>query len=191
MHVSFVRSLTLDTLTVREQRAMALGGNAAFAAFLADPARAVSHRVWLALPLETRYFTPAADLYRRRLQMALDQQESGAAVDASVAVQADGLPANLDTAIRPPPPPAGALRSELKRWTANRDASCCELCRAEFHLLNWRHHCRKCGRCVCDRCSPAESWRPLPELGTAEAQRHCKLCVTPTRLMPGMGSLAP
>ena len=27
----------------------------------------VPRRVWLALPLEVRYFTPAADLYRRQL----------------------------------------------------------------------------------------------------------------------------
>ena len=72
VHVSFVRSLGLDTLTARERRALALGGNSAFATFLADPARGVARRVWLALPLQTRYFTPAADLYRRQLKAALD-----------------------------------------------------------------------------------------------------------------------
>ena len=46
VHMSFVRSLTLDTLSESEQRALALGGNGAFADFLADPARGVSRKVW-------------------------------------------------------------------------------------------------------------------------------------------------
>ena len=66
VHVSFVRSLSLDTLTEREEASLHLGGNPAFASFLADDARGVPRKVWLALPLTTRYFTPAADLYRRR-----------------------------------------------------------------------------------------------------------------------------
>ena len=43
------------------------GGNRAFAAFLSEEAIGVPRHVWLALPLTTRYHTPAADLYRRRL----------------------------------------------------------------------------------------------------------------------------
>lgn len=48
------------------------GGNEAFAAFLAEEGMGVSRRVWLALPLETRYQTPAADLYQRRLRALVD-----------------------------------------------------------------------------------------------------------------------
>lgn len=54
-----------------------VGGNARFAAFLADAEIGVSRRVWLALPLETRYHTPAADLWRRRLQAALEDEGVG------------------------------------------------------------------------------------------------------------------
>ena len=35
-------------------------------AFLESDQIAVPRRVWLALPIELRYHTPAADLYRRR-----------------------------------------------------------------------------------------------------------------------------
>lgn len=175
--MSFVRSITLDSLSLREQRALAVGGNEAFNAFLADPARGVSRKVWLALPLLTRYHTPAADLYRRRLEATLASEEAASGT----------LPVELDTAIRPPPPPPAPDKPLKPRWTADRDALRCELCKVDFNLLNWRHHCRLCGRCVCANCSPAESWRPLPGLA-GEPARHCKLCVTPTRPMIGMGS---
>ena len=45
VHVSFVRSLALDTLTTREKRSLQLGGNTAFAAFLADDECGVPRRV--------------------------------------------------------------------------------------------------------------------------------------------------
>ena len=61
VQTSFVRSLALDTLTARERARCILNGNEGFGKFLADPSRGVPRRVWLALPLQTRYHTPAAD----------------------------------------------------------------------------------------------------------------------------------
>ena len=189
VHVSFVRSLSLDSLTQREQRAMSVGGNQAFADFLAAEERGVARRVWLALPLETRYHTPAADLYRRRLQATLDSEfgilPSEGDVDSGTAgASRMALPMELNTGIRPPPPPA-ATSKPAKARAGGSGAARCQLCKADFHLLNWRHHCRLCGRFVCGSCSPGESWKALP--GETEAVRHCKLCVTPTRPMVGMG----
>eukprot|EP00966_Prymnesium_polylepis_P062692 1455224-Prymnesium_polylepis.1 len=43
-----------------------LAGNKRMTDFLAGPSIGVPRRVWLALPLEDRYHTPAADLYRRQ-----------------------------------------------------------------------------------------------------------------------------
>ena len=54
VHVSFVRSLSLDTLTEREEASLRLGGNPAFASFLADDARGVPRKVWLALQRTAR-----------------------------------------------------------------------------------------------------------------------------------------
>ena len=183
VHISFVRSLTLDTLTDSEQRALSLGGNAAFAAFLAHPARGVSRRVWLALPLQTRYHTPAADLWRRQLKTRTDAQPD-------MTPRGEALPHELDASVKPPAPNPNAQPTTPPKWTADRDAPRCELCKADFSLFNWRHHCRMCGRCVCAECSPQTSWRPLPEFfaltGNEKPQRNCKLCVTPTRPMIGM-----
>eukprot|EP00928_Gymnodinium_smaydae_P029785 TRINITY_DN22338_c0_g1_i1.p1 TRINITY_DN22338_c0_g1~~TRINITY_DN22338_c0_g1_i1.p1 ORF type:complete len:469 (-),score=88.92 TRINITY_DN22338_c0_g1_i1:256-1602(-) len=43
---------------------------------------------------------------------------------------------------------ASVARSE---WDPNQPT--CALCQVPFNLFRRRHHCRKCGRCVCRRCS--------------------------------------
>ncbi|CAE7778668.1 slob1 [Symbiodinium sp. CCMP2456] len=61
-------------------------------------------------------------------------------------------------------------------WTPDRDAADCEICDIPFSLLRRRHHCRHCGRCVCDACSPAEGWRIIPEIDPARPSRLCFDC---------------
>eukprot|EP00656_Telonema_subtile_P006170 TRINITY_DN12834_c0_g2_i2.p1 TRINITY_DN12834_c0_g2~~TRINITY_DN12834_c0_g2_i2.p1 ORF type:complete len:711 (+),score=164.83 TRINITY_DN12834_c0_g2_i2:139-2271(+) len=39
------------------------------------------------------------------------------------------------------------------RWVPDHEAAACMRCREKFSLLTRRHHCRKCGVCVCDGCS--------------------------------------
>ncbi|XP_013397022.1 LOW QUALITY PROTEIN: pleckstrin homology domain-containing family F member 2-like [Lingula anatina] len=53
-------------------------------------------------------------------------------------------------------------------WIPDSEASKCMQCnRVEFSILNRRHHCRKCGRVVCNPCSskkwllPQQSSKPL------------------------------
>jgi len=191
VHVSFVRSLSLDTLTGREQRTLSLGGNHTFEAFLSGPEVGVPRRVWLALPMQTRYFTPAADLYRRRLAATLDAEEAAARPGASGSLgtsESSGVasvPTKINATIRPPPPTAASQQQQSPTRKPNHEAKRCDLCKDDFHLFNWRRHCLKCGRAVCDKCSPQESWRPVPSSAGAPV-RHCKLCVAPTRLMTGM-----
>ena len=60
---SYVRSLKLDQLKDHEWQLLLSSGNDAFQDFLCD-SQSVSRKVWMSLPLETRYHTPAADLYR-------------------------------------------------------------------------------------------------------------------------------
>mmetsp|Transcript_26101 Transcript_26101/g.36464 ORF Transcript_26101/g.36464 Transcript_26101/m.36464 type:complete len:185 (+) Transcript_26101:87-641(+) len=40
-----------------------------------------------------------------------------------------------------------------KQWHAKRDHTTCKLCNKNFTLLRRKHHCRYCGRVVCDACS--------------------------------------
>ena len=63
--------------------------------FLEGPNIGVPRHVWLALPLELRYHTPAADLYRRQLWALL---RGGMAEDA--------LPSDLRRVQPPGAPPS-------------------------------------------------------------------------------------
>lgn len=70
---------------------------------------------------------------------------------------------------KPPPP----------EWTKDKEAKSCQRCLANFSLFKRRHHCRKCGRCVCAVCAPAENSRPLPEFGHTKSVRCCLDCFNP------------
>ena len=54
-------------------------------------------------------------------------------------------------------------------WVADDVAHNCAVCTAEFGLTRWKHHCRICGRVVCDACSR--------ERVTAEKLRACTACI--------------
>ena len=41
-------------------------------------------------------------------------------------------------------------------WEDDKASSLCRVCSQKFTLTNRRHHCRKCGRLVCDSCSTTE-----------------------------------
>lgn len=45
-------------------------------------------------------------------------------------------------------------RYVVPRWQPNEEAVECPICHRPFSFLFRRHHCRKCGRVVCDTCSP-------------------------------------
>ncbi len=42
----------------------------------------------------------------------------------------------------------------LPKWQPDSDASKCPICKRQFGVFFRRHHCRKCGRVVCNDCSP-------------------------------------
>lgn len=42
----------------------------------------------------------------------------------------------------------------LPPWQLDSDVSSCPICHTEFRFYNRKHHCRKCGRVVCNSCSP-------------------------------------
>lgn len=186
VQVSFVRSLRLDTIKASEHKVLLLGGNARLRSFLEEPAQNVLRHVWLALPLEVRYHTPAADLYRRRLKAEAEGTE---------------LPGDLRRVTLPRPSlvgPRPSMRPEQRpacgsvAWTADKAAPQCELCRTHFTLLERRHHCRNCGRCVCNSCSPPEGMRPLPQLGYSNPCRQCKVCSPPAaRVIQGLDNGEP
>ncbi|KAM7194273.1 FYVE zinc finger domain containing protein [Naviculisporaceae sp. PSN 640] len=42
----------------------------------------------------------------------------------------------------------------LPRWQPDAEVTYCPICRTQFSTWVRKHHCRKCGRVVCNRCSP-------------------------------------
>lgn len=64
----------------------------------------------------------------------------------------------------------GTAPPRMARWEPDAARRSCALCDRRFsRLLRWRHHCRQCGRVVCDACSP---YRSAPFAG----QRLCSDC---------------
>lgn len=61
-------------------------------------------------------------------------------------------------------------------WEDDEKAIRCFICEKEFHCeINPIHHCRACGKCVCDRCSPEKrtvEWRCI-----FEPSRICQTCL--------------
>ena len=71
-------------------------------------------------------------------------------------------------------------------WEPNAASPSCRVCNAYFSLVRWRHHCRGCGRLVCNGCSKARATRceisqnsyfPAVRAG----DRLCTECVVPNR----------
>ena len=61
-------------------------------------------------------------------------------------------------------------------WGPDKDILECLICKASFSFMTRRHHCRRCGKCVCNKCAPAKNCRPIIEWGFKDSVRHCKLC---------------
>ncbi|KAH6888689.1 FYVE zinc finger-domain-containing protein [Thelonectria olida] len=50
--------------------------------------------------------------------------------------------------------PATPAEWSLPRWQSDAEVTYCPICRAQFSFFVRKHHCRKCGRVVCNSCSP-------------------------------------
>lgn len=64
-------------------------------------------------------------------------------------------------------------RSPQASWVPDSAVEVCMVCEKKFTLTKRRHHCRVCGKVVCDPCSPHK--RLLP--GHKEKQRVCTPCL--------------
>jgi len=71
---------------------------------------------------------------------------------------------------------AGKPAADGSHWIPDRVVNRCMICGSSFNIFFRKHHCRKCGRCVCANCAPADNTKPILELGLKEAVRHCKEC---------------
>ncbi|XP_038073973.1 zinc finger FYVE domain-containing protein 1-like [Patiria miniata] len=59
-------------------------------------------------------------------------------------------------------------------WIPDSEITVCSCCQVEFTSKMRKHHCRACGKGVCDECSGKRS--PVPSRGWDEAVRVCDNC---------------
>uniref|UniRef100_A0AC34QMP6 FYVE-type domain-containing protein n=1 Tax=Panagrolaimus sp. JU765 TaxID=591449 RepID=A0AC34QMP6_9BILA len=59
-------------------------------------------------------------------------------------------------------------------WIPDDDCNCCMLCSARFTVINRRHHCRCCGRVLCNSCCSIK--RSLPYIEDDKKQKICEPC---------------
>ena len=65
------------------------------------------------------------------------------------------------------------------QWVMDSEVTRCMHCDLSFSMLRRRHHCRKCGHCVCVVCAPNDNTRPIPEFGYMKDVRLCLTCFCP------------
>lgn len=53
-----------------------------------------------------------------------------------------------------PPEPRRPSDLVLPRWQPDAEVTFCPICHTQFSIFIRKHHCRKCGRVVCNSCSP-------------------------------------
>jgi len=63
-------------------------------------------------------------------------------------------------------------------WIPDNRVNKCQLCQNDFSVANRKHHCRRCGRVVCNACSPSKLKLP----GLQDEERVCVPCSTETML---------
>ncbi|KAA0187848.1 hypothetical protein HAZT_HAZT008847 [Hyalella azteca] len=93
-----------------------------------------------------------------------------AAIDANIARRSTFLSAKTSSYV---PPSTCELGKQAPIWVPDYRVSMCQVCTAEFSLTFRRHHCRACGKVVCERCSNNRA--PL-EFKANNPERVCDLC---------------
>uniref|UniRef100_UPI00358ECE1B zinc finger FYVE domain-containing protein 21-like isoform X2 n=1 Tax=Myxine glutinosa TaxID=7769 RepID=UPI00358ECE1B len=68
---------------------------------------------------------------------------------------------------------------EEPRWIADKECDHCMQCKVKFDFLKRKHHCRRCGHCLCESCCSLRL--PLPRMSFVDPVRQCKPCSTRSR----------
>eukprot|EP00053_Salpingoeca_punica_P004384 m.48874 g.48874 ORF g.48874 m.48874 type:complete len:233 (-) comp12767_c0_seq1:223-921(-) len=161
VHKSKVRSMVLDKLSSVDMTMMMSGGNKTFKDFMTERS-AWDQPVW------DRYSSPEAELYRLRLQAIVDGQPQPAALTDG---QLRAIEVNNAAELQ-----KKGEKKEKPQWTPDKEAASCEDCGVGFTMVKRRHHCRRCGKCVCSNCAPKKNSRPIPEWNIRDPVRHCVRC---------------
>ncbi|PVD25815.1 hypothetical protein C0Q70_13478 [Pomacea canaliculata] len=66
-------------------------------------------------------------------------------------------------------------------WTPDNVCRVCQNseCQLKFDLFHRKHHCRRCGKCFCDKCCSVQI--ALPRMCFVDPVRHCEICLNVTK----------
>ncbi|XP_076831152.1 zinc finger FYVE domain-containing protein 21 isoform X2 [Brachyhypopomus gauderio] len=75
-------------------------------------------------------------------------------------------------------PENGAFSSPFSldepQWVPDKECARCMQCDAKFDFITRKHHCRRCGRCFCDKCCCKKV--ALPRMCFVDPVRQCGEC---------------
>ncbi|XP_051506759.1 zinc finger FYVE domain-containing protein 21-like isoform X2 [Myxocyprinus asiaticus] len=75
-------------------------------------------------------------------------------------------------------PENGAFNSPFSldepQWVPDKECSRCMQCDTKFDFITRKHHCRRCGRCFCDKCCSKKV--ALPRMCFVDPVRQCAEC---------------
>ncbi|XP_056446441.1 zinc finger FYVE domain-containing protein 21 isoform X1 [Gadus chalcogrammus] len=60
------------------------------------------------------------------------------------------------------------------QWVPDKECPRCMQCDAKFDFITRKHHCRRCGRCFCDKCCSHKV--ALPRMCFVDPVRQCGAC---------------
>ena len=186
--MSFVRSVTLDVLSVQDIEYIRKGGNAAFNKFVPQDWKSKRWREKKIL-----YESDAFETYREELRGIVQRSTENNPDGLSDAFhRARGISLShansrerevTNFGFKSKQKIAKKMKEKRKNasWVDDKDATKCMHCGANFTMFRRRHHCRKCGACLCSACAPSDNVRPCPENGYTTSVRVCLRCFNPGR----------
>ncbi|KAI0818401.1 hypothetical protein GGR55DRAFT_73673 [Xylaria sp. FL0064] len=104
-------------------------------------------------PLEPGHLDPAFPAYTLLGQVPSTSQHPGASSHLNPI--APNFVPSLEQ-------PASPHQFTVPCWQPDSEVTKCPICGVQFGMFLRKHHCRKCGRVVCDRCSPHRITIPHP-----------------------------
>ncbi|KAF6352829.1 zinc finger FYVE-type containing 21 [Rhinolophus ferrumequinum] len=63
---------------------------------------------------------------------------------------------------------------EEPQWVPDKECPRCMQCDTKFDFLTRKHHCRRCGKCFCDKCCSQKV--ALPRMCFVDPVRQCGPC---------------
>merc|ERR1712129_377947 len=156
--------LELDKWSDAEISTMLAGGNDSFREFLLESDSSDHSASAVQMPERGKLYRGAVGmLYRKQLAALREGTDVPKSTDLSIPQCLEDDTVEVERAPH-----------EAPAWAAN--SAECMLCASAFTWIFRRHHCRRCGRCVCTDCAPRANTRPILEWNMPSPVRHCKKC---------------